>query len=194
MKKTRINLLSYQNDYINYEKYFRWIRSSAVVFSIVFFIILFISLTFIATQFRSISNLNNSKTELLNILTQREEERANIMLINKKYQAMQTYLKDDAKSLPYYQLLSTAIKTSTESGNLQSFTINKDRESSFSVAFQNFSELMSFFRFVESEVFLRNFEKVSLKSFNAIQNDKSLKNKDKYELSFQGIFIPIDQQ
>lgn len=192
MKKTRINLLSTRNDYQKYERYFLWIRTTAVVLSIVFFVILFIYLTFIATQIRTITELNNSKKYYLELIDAKKDEQANILLINQKYNSLQNFLKDDAQSLPYYNLLSDALKTSSEAGTLKSFTIAKNRKTSFSVGFQNFNEMMSFFHFVESPTFLKNFEKVTMKNFSAILNTEN--QKEKYELAFDAVFIPISNK
>jgi hypothetical protein len=93
--------------------------------------------------------------------------------------------------LPYYDLLNSALGTSTESAVLKSFKINKNREVDFSVAFNNFTELTNFFGFVESEPFLKNFATLSLKNFFALnENDQ---NKENYELSFTGQFITINE-
>lgn len=189
MKKTKINLLSSRNDYLKYERIFSYIRISSIVLGLIFFVILIIYLGLIAINLRKIDQLTVIKKQLLVQLQSKDLEQANIILINQKFKALKDFLKEDAKSLPYYNLLSTALLSSSESGTLKSFSIAKNRETNFNVGFQNFSELMSFFRFVESQKFLKNFEKVSLKNFTAIQNTKD--QKEKYELTFSGIFIAI---
>lgn len=192
MKKTKINLLSSRNDYQKYETYFVWIRFFSVFVGILFIFILIIFFVFILNQISTINQLTKVKKDLLVLLQNKEQEQANIILINDKYTLLQDYLKEDAKSLPYYTLLSNALNISSESGKLKSFTINKKRETTFSVGFENFNNLMSFFRFVESKTFLQNFERVSLKGFNAIQNTKD--KKDNYEITFNGVFIKLDTE
>lgn len=123
-------------------------------------------------------------------LKNRDEEQAKLYYIQTKNEQLNTFMQQDAHSLPYYNLLSAAISKSTESATLKSFLIQKNRETNFIVSFINFDELLNFFRFIESDDFLKNFEKVSLKSFTAIGSSKA---KTSYELSFTGKFTEINE-
>ena len=115
-------------------------------------------------------------------------DEAKINYIQKKYTDMNTFLKDDAASLPYFQLLTEAIKGSSESAGIKSFDINKDHSTSFTVTFSSFDTLMEFLKFAESQTFVKNFETIILKSFTII-GDKE--KKESYQLGFSGKFIPI---
>ena len=121
-------------------------------------------------------------------MTQRRGDEAKINYIQKKYTDLNTFLKDDAFSTPYYQLLSDAIKDSSESASLKSFEVNKNRITSFTISFTAFDKLMNFLKFAESQTFIKNFESISLKSF-VIVGDKE--KKESYELSFSGQFAPF---
>ena len=69
---------------------------------------------------------------------------------------------------------------------IKSFSIDKSRDASFTIGFANFSELNSFFKFIESDVFLKNFEAVTLKSFSVVgAQEEATEN---YEISFAGRF------
>ena len=129
--------------------------------------------------------MNLQKKTYLQLLTQRRGDEAKINYIQKKYTDLNTFLKDDAFSTPYYQLLSDAIKDSSESASLKSFEVNKNRITSFTISFTAFDKLMNFLKFAESQTFIKNFESISLKSF-VIVGDKE--KKESYELRFSGKF------
>lgn len=132
--------------------------------------------------------MNLQKKAYLELLTARRPDEAKINYIQKKYLDLKTFLKDDAASTPYYQLLSEAIKNSSQAATLKSFLVNKNRESSFTISFSNFDKLMEFLKFAESLDFIANFENITLKSFVLIENSES---KESYELGFSGKFVPI---
>ncbi len=191
MRKSKINLLVNREDYRRYEKYFYWTRIIAAA-AVVLFILSASFLFFIS--FRDNSQINNilaTKQSLLISSQGHESTEAKLIYVENKYQDLKDFMKNDAYSLPYYNLLSTAIETSTETASLKSFVIGKNRDVTFAVSFSNFNELMNFFRFVESEKFLKNFENITLKSFTAVGGDEN--KKSSYDLNFTGKFIPIDE-
>ena len=190
MRKTKINLIINREDYQKYEKYFYWLKIATYgLFSL--FIFIFI-VFFILIKINSDNNdrLISQKSSLLKALAEKKGDEAKIFYLQKKYEDLNIFLKDDAFSSLYYGLLSEALKQSSESSILKSFDINKNRQVEFSISFEQFTELMSFFKFIESEIFLKNFETISLKSFTII-GDKD--KKENYELSFAGTFKKIKQ-
>lgn len=190
MKKTKINLIISREDYQKYEKYFYWLK---IITYGLFGFFLFLFLIFvILIKINSNNNdkLNLQKSSLLKTLAEKKSDEARIFYLQKKYDDLNNYLKDDAFSSLYYGLLNQALKQSSESSTLKSFEINKNRQVEFSIAFEEFPELMSFFKFIESEIFLKNFETISLKSFTIIGDENK---KENYELSFTGTFIKIKQ-
>ncbi|MDO8609997.1 MAG: hypothetical protein Q7R95_05580 [bacterium] len=197
MKKTKLNLLTNREDYQKLERYFTLLRTFSIILPIIFFILLAIYFAIVLTQVKTIETLNSNKKIIVEALASKEKEQASLIIINKKYQVLKEYIQDDAQSLPYYNLLTTAINTSSESGSLKSFIIEKNRNTSFTVSFNDFSELLNFFKFVESKKFLKNFEKVSLKSFSAsggLANQVNSLKKEVYDLSFSATFIPIKSE
>ena len=114
-----------------------------------------------------------------------------LFYLQKKYSDLKTYLSDDAASLPYYSLLASALKESSESSTIKSFVIDKSRAASFTIAFNSFPELNSFFKFIESDIFLGNFESITLKSFTVVGAQETASVN--YEISFSGKFIPIEK-
>ncbi len=151
--------------------------------------LLFFLMSFVK-QNKKISELTNQKQSYLQLLKNKEDDEAKLLYIQEKYRSLETFLKDDANSLPYYNLLNTALSRSSESASLKSFLIEKNREAIFTVTFADINNLLSFFRFIESEEFLKNFEWVSLKSYTAVGDSKT---KENYELAFTGKFIQLEK-
>jgi len=190
MKKTKINLIISRDDYQKYEKYFYWLK--IIAYGLFGFFLLIFLIFFILIKVNSDNNdkLISQKSSLLKALSEKKGDEARIFYLQKKYDDLNNFLKDDAFSSSYYGLLSEALKQSSQSSTLKSFEINKNRQVGFSITFEEFPELMNFFKFIESEVFLKNFETISLKSFTIIGDND---NKENYELSFAGVFIKIKQ-
>ena len=190
MKKTKINLIINREDYQKYEKYFYWLK--IVTYSLFGFFLFLFLIFFIFIKKNSDDNdkLILQKSSLLKALAEKKGDEARIFYLQKKYDDLNNFLKDDAFSSTYYGLLNQALKQSSESSTLESFKIDKNRQVEFSISFNEFPELMNFFKFIELEIFLKNFETISLKNFSII-GDKD-KNEN-YELSFAGVFIKIKQ-
>ena len=185
MRKTKINLIINREDYQKYEKYFYWLKIATYgLFSL--FIFIFI-VFFILIKINSDNNdrLISQKSSLLKALAEKKGDEAKIFYLQKKYEDLNIFLKDDAFSSLYYGLLSEALKQSSESSILKSFDINKNRQVEFSISFEQFTELMSFFKFIESEIFLKNFETISLKSFTIIGDKDKKENYE--ERAFEGV-------
>lgn len=190
MKKTKINLIINREDYQKYEKYFYWLKIATYGLFGLFLIIFIIFFVLIKVDSNKNDQLILQKANLLKALNEKQENEAKIFYLQNKYNDLKDFLKDDAFSSSYYGLLNQALKQSSESSILKSFAINKDRQVNFSISFQEFPELINFFKFIESEVFLKNFETITLKNFTIIGNDNQ---KENYELSFSGVFVKIKQ-
>jgi len=188
MKKNQINLLVNREDYQKYENVFERLKLSAFIMTLGLFILLIFFYIILKGKFNKYEQMNLQKKTYLQLLTERRSDEAKINYIQKKYLDLKTFLKDDASSTPYYQLLSDAIKNSSQAASLKSFEVNKNREASFTISFSEFTKLMEFLKFAESKDFIMNFEKISLKNF-VVMGDKE-KN-ESYELSFTGKFVPI---
>jgi len=188
MKKNRINLLISREDYRKYESFFEQLKLSATVLTVILFVIFIFFYLVLRNKFSLYENMNLQKKTHLQLLSERRGDEAKINYIQKKYLDLKTFLKDDAASAPYYQLLSSAIKDSGKSAGLKSFEVNKDRITSFTVSFSAFKELMDFLKFAESQTFIKNFENISLKNFVVLGKKEK---KESYELSFSGKFIPF---
>lgn len=189
MKKSKINLIVSREDYQKYENYFLYFRIGVFVLLIFFIIALMVLLITIRNKSEIRSQLTQKKKLILQNLQQKILDEAKINYIEKKYQDLTLFLKDDANSSPYYALLNSAIQQSSESASLKSFSINKNREVNFTISFSDFTQLRDFFKLIESPNFLGNFEKISLKSFSVIGATDI--QKENYQLSFIGKFIVL---
>ena len=190
MKKTKINLIINRADYQKYEDIFNTLKITVFGLLGLFFVIFIILLTVINNNTKKYDNLNLQKKLLLQSLNEKRGDEAKIFYIQKKYDDMIKFLKNDAFSSTYYTLLTSALKDSSQEATLKSFDIKKTRDVSFTIAFQNFDKMMNFFKLTETEEFLSNFEQISLKTFTVIGSDD--KTKENYELSFVGRFVIIN--
>lgn len=188
MKKNHINLLVSREDYQKYDNLFERLKLTVTVLTVILFILFVAFYLILKNKFNLYDKMSLQKKTYLQELLNRSGDEAKINYIQKKYFDLKTFLKDDAASLPYYQLLSDAIKNSSESASLKSFEVNKDRITSFTITFSAFDTLMSFLKFAESPYFIKNFENIILKNFVVIGNKEK---KESYELSFSGKFTPI---
>jgi hypothetical protein len=188
MKNKRINLLVNREDYQKYENVFERLKLSVAVLTLILFIFFIFFYLTLRKKFNTFEKMNLQKKTYLQSLTERRSDEAKINYIQKKYLDLKIFLKDDAASLPYYQLLSEALKNSSQTANLKSFEVNKDRETSFAITFSDLDKLMEFLKFVESRKFINNFESISLKNFVVTGNKE---NNENFELSFDGKFIPM---
>lgn len=191
MKKNKINLIINREDYQKYENYFYYLRIAFFGFFMLFFIIFLAFLIILKKINYQLETLELKKKTLLEYLKEKTTDTAKINYIEKKYHDLKTYLKDDAYSSRYYSLLNSALLESSQSAELKSFNINKNREVDFTLSFADFNDLRSFFKFIESKTFLDNFETISLKTLNLF-GATELK-KENYELSFKGRFILLKE-
>jgi len=189
MRKSKINLVISREDYQKYEYYFSWVKKVVFILAGIFFLLFLIFFTIISVKQKKYDDYANQKQSLLESLKLKSGDEAKIYYLQKKYEDLNTFLKEDAFSTPYYKLLTNALKESSQSSNLENFEINKKREVDFTISFEGFSDLMNFFKLTESPDFLKNFEQISLKSFSVIGAD--INKKENYELSFTGKFISI---
>jgi hypothetical protein len=189
MKKTTINLLASRDEYLKIERSLRILHIAVIVYCCLF-IVGALSFTFLQyQQSRNIQNLIDQKTTLLASLSNYKDQEAQLVFVAKKVQSYNKFILDDARFLPYYNLLSSALKNTSESSGgtssaiLSSFKIDKVRAVSFTLIFGSVEEMVDSFRYVESEGFLNNFEQLSLNGLTvgAGQTENSLSFSGKFK-------------
>lgn len=188
MRRSKINLAISREDYQKYELYFFWLKIAVLVLGALFFIVFITFFAILQSKNSQNTALTKQKEELLMALSDKKGDEAKIFYLQKKHSDLQKFLKDDASSLPYYKLLTGSLNESTQASTIKSFNIDKSRSASFTISFNSFPDLLNFFKFIESESFLKNFENISLKSFTVIGSEDQ---KENYEISFGGKFIKL---
>jgi hypothetical protein len=188
MKRNSINLLVNREDYQKYENLFERLKLSATFLAVILTILFFYFYINIKNKFQVYEKMNLDKKSYLELLKNRKGDEAKINYVEKKYIDLKNFMKDDASSVTYYEVLSNALKNSSESATLKSLDVDKTRNTNFTVTFSTFERMMDFLKFAESEVFLNNFEFISLK--NLIIVGEKNKNEN-YELSFSGKFAQV---
>lgn len=186
IKKKKINLILNREDYQKYENFFKQFKIIVIVFAGLFFITSIILFLIIINKTNLEKDLINQKEFLFETINKKTNNFAKINYLEQKYQDLKKFLKDDAFSSYYYNLLNSAINQSSEEASLKSFNIDKSRNVFFTVNFLNFDNLRGFLKFVESSIFLDNFETLSLKSY--LISGANENTKESYELSFEGKF------
>jgi len=190
MKKNRINLLINREDYQRYENIFERFKLSAAILTVILSIIFIYFYISVKNKFNTYEKMNMQKQNYLLLLTNRRADEAKINYIEKKYSDLKKFMRDDASSVNYYEILSDSIKNSSESAKLKSLQVDKTRNTNFIITFSVFDKMMSFLKFAESDIFLNNFESISLKNL-VIAGNTPGGNTENYELSFVGKFAPI---
>lgn len=191
MKKRRINLIINREDYQKYEEYFLLLKKIVYGLFLIFFLVFLYFFILIKNLDKKINILSLEKTNALKIINKNTNKYVKNNYLKLKYTDLKNFLKDDASSSFYYSLLNNALKESSESATIKEFNINKNRDVDFTIAFSSFSDLRNFFQFIESEKFLKNFEKIFLKNFLVI--GKTENKEENYELSFYGRFLPYEK-
>ena len=123
-----------------------------------------------AVRFKS---LTKSKQKYLALLINDKDIEANTRYFKGKQTQLLKYEKDDARFLPYYSVLVSALSSSSQSATLDSIEIDKNRDATFIVKFKDYDGMVQFLRYVESEEFLSNFEALSMASLNLSRSSGS---------------------
>lgn len=186
MKKKRINLLQNRYDYYALERIFKWLKTGVIVYAVLFIAMSFGALVFYLYKNRELSRLENQQKLLLLSSDSQKNDEAKLLILSRKLSYYKEFIKDDAQFVPYYNLLLEALKTSSQSGTLSEFDIDKKHEVHFTVRYSSFEEMTQSFAFIESERFLQNFKTLSMSNFFGTSSTQT-----KYELSFKGEFKEI---
>lgn len=188
MKKKGINLLVDTYNYRKTELFFLRLRIAVLAYGCILLILAFAAFLKNVQENRQLESLQNEKAKLLESLTQKADIEVQVNLLNKKAEYVEKFLKNDAHFLPYYNLLAGTFKESSASSSIDSFQIDRNRNTEFKVLFPSLDQLMIFFKLVEEDTFLKKFKNLTMNGFSAAST--GLKN---YELSFQGTFNILNE-
>lgn len=189
--KNRINLFRRkpQQDYLSvhaaeFKKYLTFVG-----------VLLFLFFLFLINQTLQLNktqqDLLRKKENYLKYLLDEKDTEASVRYFKSKQTQVQTFLKEDAQFLLYYQVLNKSLEEAGEGATLGTFNIDKERNSDFMVKFNTLDEMLSFLWYVERDDFLKNFITLTLKSFK-IDQRQVLTNR--YQLELGGIFKEVKTQ
>lgn len=183
--KNRINLFKRkpQQDYIvvHAPKFKKYLTGAGIVLFIFFLYLISQVLQLNSKQ----QDLLKKKEIYLKYLLNEKDTEANMQYFNGKQIQVDTFLKDDAHFLPYYEVLKKSLEETSSNVILDTIDIDKLRNTRFIVKFKNSDEMLIFLRYIESEEFLKNFISLTLQSFNL---DKQQTKGNRYQLELQGVF------
>lgn len=186
--KNRINLFKRKpkKDYISvhaplFKKYLTGLGM------ILFFIFLFLISQVLQLNNEQQNLLKKKETYLKYLLDEKDIE-ANMRYFKSKQTQMNTFLKEDAHFLPYYQVLKKSLEETSDKAILETIDIDKDRNTRFIVRFNNADDMLLFLRYIEAEDFLKNFISLSLQSFNLSQQQAK---GNRFQLELRGVFKEI---
>lgn len=185
MKKKEINLLTNQRDFNRVEKFFRRFRRLILIYSLLFVLLILVLGLLIYRQNSQIQAFLEQKKNYLSILGENGGQEAKLIYIGKKLNSYEKFIRNDAEFLPYYNLLIGSLSTGQIPASLSSLTIEKSRNTTFSLSFDNSDSLLKSFDFLESDDFLKYFENLSISQFQAQAGEK---NSGPPQLSFTGKF------
>ncbi len=182
--KKHINLITRQKKYYQIDEFIRRLRMAVAAFGVFFIVLNMAFFLFLYHEQSGINALTEEKKRLLDFLIQNKESEAKFVYFNSKEKQVAGILKSDVSFYPYYNLLTESLKTASPAGQLQTLVIEKDRHVNFSVSFDNYDSLLFFFKFMETEQFLRNFKDLTLSSVETSSEDAQ----KIYLLNLSGVF------
>ncbi len=187
MKRTRINLLVNKRDYGKIDRYFRTLRIFVLSFTVALFLFVVSFLYLHFTQTLRLQSLIETQKDNLSLFEEQKANEVKLVYAANKINTLDRFLLEDANFYPYYDLLLGELnRNSSESAQVSSFAIDKDRHFELILSFSSFDQMISSFKLIESPDFLRNFERISLVNF---QTD--VETSTGYQLSFDGRFKKI---
>lgn len=197
--KKRLNLFNRKKRFDFFSAYANKVKQYGTVLGVIFFLVfIFIIIQTISVR-GQVQSLTKKKQLYLALLINDKDIEANTRYFKGKQTQLLKYEKDDARFLPYYSVLVSALSSSSQSATLDSIEIDKNRDATFVVKFKDYDGMVQFLRYVESPEFLNNFDALSMASLNlsrAIGSSTKVQSavNRNYQLQFKGKFKEINDQ
>lgn len=185
--KRGINLLKGQKKYIDLDALIKQLKIAIAFIIIIFLVSYAFFYTILLSQRQKIDDLSLQKKAILEFLLKNKQVEAKFVYFRNKEKQLSDILKDDVNFVPYYTLLKDSLKSTTPEAKLQSVVVDKSKAVNFLVNLENYSSLISFLRFAESDEFLKNFNQLILSGFSS---SSEIKN---YQLGFRGSFVQLNE-
>lgn len=186
IKKRKNSIEPFVTDRINF-----YSTLMGILLFVIFLVFIFLQIRVQAQK----NSLIKEKQDLYSFILSNKEEVAKMNLYSHKNAQLTSFLKDDAQFLPYYNLLKDAIIKNEDPSQdpvLDYMSIDKDKNTDFTVRFLEYQPAYVFLKVMESQTFLDNFIELKLVGFNLNDVANSVADKKGYELQFKGKFKPID--
>lgn len=197
--KKRLNLFNRKKRFDFFSTYANKVKQYGSIFGVILFLVFIFTIIQTIAVRGQVQSLTKKKQLYLALLINDKDIEANTRYFKGKQTQLLKYEKDDARFLPYYSVLVSALSSSSQSATLDSIEIDKNRDATFIVKFKDYDGMVQFLKYVESEEFLSNFEALSMASLNLSRSSgsttkvQSAVNKN-YQLQFKGRFKEINDQ
>jgi hypothetical protein len=195
----RINLFAKQKKYLKIEQYFSWFRTAVIILVIGFLTFIGFILISLFQQQQKLKALDLQRKQYLAFLTRNNQVEAKFIFYKNKNTEFNNIMTNDVNFLPYYRVLNESLKFSTSAALLNTLTINKDRNTDFSILVEDYDTAFQFIKYAETDHFLKNFEALTLVEFSSQLNTKTLltttlDNQTRLiTLSFKGKFRKLNE-
>lgn len=171
-----------------------WAKKISLVLCLIFFIAFLVVNYLIIKNKLKLNQLNSQKENDLKYLIDNKTDEAKLQYFKTKQKQLSDYYGEDAAFLPYYKVLLQALEPASDSAVLESVTIDNNRDSTFIVKIYDYDQAINFLKFVESDDFINNFDRLILTGFDLYQqtDDSNSNEKDSYQFSFKGNFKSLN--
>lgn len=184
--KRRINLLKTEKKYQQLERYFLWLRRTVIAYAVVFLIAV-VALLFVIfqLQMRYQTLLKEKEAQNQYLLANKNRE-AQLLYLANKLTETRNILKEDVNFGPYYNVLVESLQGASQAARFEAVAIDKnDKHFEFTVGLNDYASLLNFFKYIETDNFLKFFKNITLTNFDLTQT------KNSYTLTFKGEFYEI---
>ncbi len=168
-----INLLQNQKNYKKLEDMFRVFRISVVLIAFLTFLTLIIIFSLRRNADQTLESTLRTRNTVLKGIQQREDQEAQILLIQEKIDAMNKILDDTPDYAQQVETVLAFMPVSSESGKLNTINID-DNLAQINMIFPNISALTAFLQTVDSPSFQSTFEDIELSTISYTDPNKQL--------------------
>lgn len=186
--KKGINLLKRQKKYQLFQRVFSRLKIIIILEVVIFLFIYSIFYYLLLRQKQKIDLLSAQKKDMLEFFIQNKTIDAKFIYFRGKQKQLSDILKQDINFFPYYNLLRESLLSHGPEAQLEYVLIDKSRGVSFTIGFEDYSNLLVFLKFAESDDFLKSFNHLVLSNFSNLELAKNA-----YKLTFSGKFNAINE-
>jgi len=171
--KIEINLLQNQKNYKKLEDAFRIFRISVVLVAFFTFLTLIILFALRRNADATLTSTTKARNNVVAAIQQKEDQEAQILLIQEKIQSMNKVLEDVPDYSRQVETILAFMPVASESGKLSNLAIDRD-VAQVNLAFPNINALTLFLKTVDSKSFQSTFEEIELSTISYSDPGKQL--------------------